>query len=136
MTQVRTTIAVVDDHNIFRSMVVSALTGNLPSKILSFDDPVRVLGTLKSGEGADIILSDINMPQMNGMELLKRIKKEYPGKVCIMMSAEPGYEDFAKQSGADAFLAKPFKLADLLTVVEKFIGRLENRPPAFAAQPI
>lgn len=58
-----------------------------------------------------IILSDINMPGMSGLDLLKRIKKDYekPPMVVMMVSAYGDEENFntAKQYGADDFLTKP-----------------------------
>jgi two-component system chemotaxis response regulator CheY len=60
---------------------------------------------------AVLILSDINMPGMSGLELLKRIKKEYekPPPVVMMITAYGDEENYttAKQYGADDFLTKP-----------------------------
>jgi CheY-like chemotaxis protein len=60
---------------------------------------------------AVLILSDINMPGMSGLDLLKRIKKEYekPPPVVMMITAYGDEENFntAKQYGADDFLTKP-----------------------------
>ena len=66
---------------------------------------------------AVLILSDINMPGMSGLELLKRIKKEYekPPPVVMMITAYGDEENFntAKQFGADDFLTKPVDFTSL-----------------------
>jgi two-component system, response regulator, stage 0 sporulation protein F len=63
-----------------------------------------------------IILSDINMPGMNGIELLQRIRTAYPGLEVWMVSAyiqTNGYEAQAAAHGATAFIAKPIDFTHL-----------------------
>jgi len=62
-----------------------------------------------------LILSDINMPGMNGLELLKKIKKDYPGLVVYMITAygdEYNYRE-AIAHGCDDYLTKPLNFDDL-----------------------
>jgi len=62
-----------------------------------------------------LILSDINMPGMNGLELLKKIKKDYPGLVVYMITAygdEYNYRE-ALAHGCDDYLTKPLNFDDL-----------------------
>ena len=62
-----------------------------------------------------LILSDINMPGMNGLELLKTIKKNYPGLVVYMITAygdEYNYRE-AIEHGCDDYLTKPLNFEDL-----------------------
>ena len=62
-----------------------------------------------------LILSDINMPGMNGLELLKEIKKEYPGLMVYMITAygdERNYHE-AVANGCDDYLTKPLNFDDL-----------------------
>ena len=69
---------------------------------------------------AVLILSDINMPGMSGLELLKKIKEEYhkPPPVVMMITAYGDAENYntAKQLGADDFLTKP---VDFIALKEK-----------------
>lgn len=74
---------------------------------------------------AVLILSDINMPGMSGLELLKTIKKDYvaPPPVVMMVTAYGDEENFntAKELGADDFLTKP---VDFKLLKEKLIQKL------------
>ncbi len=74
----------------------------------------------------DIVISDLKMPEMGGLELLKRIKKEYPGVGVIIMTA---YGDTytvkdALLLGADEYITKPFKSYEISLVVERAYWRI------------
>lgn len=77
------------------------------------------------GHEAVLILSDINMPGMSGLELLKIIKKDYvaPPPVVMMITAYGDQENYdtAKRLGADDFLTKP---VDFKTLKEKLIEQI------------
>ena len=66
-------------------------------------------------EKPDIVLLDITMPGMSGLECLERIKEKFPKTVVIMMSAqtEVSLISRAKQLGAFDYITKPFSLEDL-----------------------
>jgi CheY-like chemotaxis protein len=75
------------------------------------------LDSLKRQEAAQVmlILSDINMPGMSGLELLKRIKSYYTHLKVFLLTAydDAGKYDMAMQYGADAYLTKPIDFAAL-----------------------
>lgn len=79
-----------------------------------------------SGEKFDLIILDILMPRMNGLEVLKEIKTKTPYKdtPIIMLTSEKGEveRETAGKLGARAFLPKPFQPAELIEAVEKIIG--------------
>ncbi len=52
---------------------------------------------------------------------VRAVKEKYPAKKCLLMSANPDDEQIARDSGADAFLAKPVSVNDLFRVVEAFV---------------
>ena len=89
--------------------------------VVSFGNSYSAWLYLENGENADIVVSDADMPEMDGFELITRIKKKFPGKICILMSGNPANEKTAIDIGADAFLAKPFTLNDLFNIVQTFV---------------
>lgn len=71
----------------------------------------------------DLILLDIKMPQMNGIDALRKIKRSYPDVIVIMLTAyasEANIRD-AKMSGAYGFIKKPFEVLELRTYVGKVL---------------
>ena len=82
----------------------------------AFDGPsaLRLLESLEN-RTAYLILSDINMPEMTGIELLKEIKSKYPLLKVIMITAYGDEQNFnlAKKHGADDYFTKPLEF-DLL----------------------
>ena len=69
----------------------------------------------------DIVITDINMPKMNGIELIKRIKKQNPSQNIIIISAHNDSEYLlqAIEVGIDSFIIKPLKMEQLLQVLTK-----------------
>ncbi|AJE01977.1 response regulator [Geobacter pickeringii] len=94
-------------------------------------DGVEALEAL-SGEPFDLILLDIRMPRMDGIEVLERIRREHPDLVVVMMTAH-GSEDIAVEAmkkGAADYISKPFSSDDMKKRVERAIHynrtRIEN----------
>ena len=76
------------------------------------------LNTLKDLEGDTIVLSDINMPEMNGIELLKEISKKFPNIKVLLVSAyeQERYFDEMQKWGAEGYISKP---VDFLALKDK-----------------
>jgi len=94
-------------------------------RVLSAEDGQDALLVLDK-EPVNIIISDLKMPRMNGFDLLKVVKKDYPGIAMIMMTA---YGDTytvkdALLLGADEYITKPFKSFEISLVVERAYWRL------------
>ncbi len=112
----------VDDDKLTRDLMVNALMYCVNRDVLSFENGFSALAYLDADEDSlDIIVSDIDMPEMSGLALLESIKKKWPSKICVIMSENPANEKSASDLGADAFLAKPFKVTDLFNIVQKYI---------------
>ncbi|MBW1894448.1 MAG: response regulator [Deltaproteobacteria bacterium] len=114
-------IVVVDDDSSLRDLIATALMYCVNRNVLSFENGLEAWNYISSSDGIDIVVSDVNMPEMDGIELLSRIKDSYPDKICILMSGDVSNEKSAKKMGADAFLAKPFKISDLFDIVQTYI---------------
>lgn len=88
---------------------------------MSFESAYSAWLYLEDAQHVDIILSDANMPEMDGFDLISKVKDKYPNKICILMSGNPANEKPAIEHGADAFLAKPFSVNDLFNIVQTFV---------------
>ncbi len=113
-------IAVVDDSSLSRDFVKTALESLPWAEVVTYEDGQMAWEALRNSDSADIVLTDIKMPRMNGLELLKRVKAKEPQKPCVLMSATPEYVNIATMLQADGFLLKPFELTELFTLVESF----------------
>jgi len=80
--------------------------------------------SMAAKEKPDVILLDIRMPDMDGIDTLKEIKKQAPMSKVIMVSVASEREKEAQEAGADAFIAKPFPIAYLEEAVIKKVKEL------------
>jgi two-component system chemotaxis response regulator CheY len=109
-----------------RALLVSALDGlAAPSKITEVESGFEALRVLPR-ESFDLILTDINMPDINGLELVSFVKHNdaYREIPLIIVSTEGSERDRDKGMGlgADAYLVKPFDPEDLRRVAEDLLA--------------
>ena len=116
-------IAVIDDDLLVRDFIVTVLMYCVNRDVLSFDNGLAAWRYIEGNESPDMIISEIDVSGLNGFELMAKFKKKSPGKKCLLMSDNPAYEQSARDSGADAFLAKPVSVNDLFDVVQTFVVR-------------
>lgn len=139
-------VIIVDDLETTRESVV---------KLLQFEPNVTLVAEARTGVEAietvrnlrpDIVLMDINMPDMDGITASQRITGEFPDTQVIMMSvqSETDYIRRAMVAGARDFLTKPFSLDELLTAIHNAYQRklempasamVPKRPPIDGAVP-
>ena len=116
-------ILLVDDAQFMREMIKKILTDNGYTEVYQAVDGAD--GVAKFGELApDLVLMDITMPNMDGLEALKTIRANNPGATVVMCSAM-GQEAMvmdAIKSGAKDFIVKPFKPDRVLKTVTSILG--------------
>jgi len=113
---------IVDDDRLVRDFTVHTLEFGINRKVTTFDSGFQAWRHLqRHPQQADIIIADANIPDINGLELLERVKHAFPGTRFIVTSSNPDNEQAACRLGADAFLAKPFDVKDLLTIIQKLM---------------
>ncbi len=119
---------VIDDDRSIRWVLEKALMQE-GMEVTGFSSGASVLERL-SEHRPDAILSDIRMPEVNGLDLLKSISRDHPGLPVIIMTA---YSDLdsavaAYQGGAFEYLPKPFDVDDAVDLVRRAVGH--QRGPA------
>jgi CheY-like chemotaxis protein len=114
-------IAVVDGDLLVRDFVSTVLMYCVNRDVLSFDNGMAAWRYIEGADSPDIIISEVDVSGLNGFELLAKFKAKHPAKKCLLMSANPDDEQIARDSGADAFLAKPVSVNDLFRIVEAFV---------------
>ena len=103
-------IAIIDDENDILDVLQKFLSRFNDLNIDTFNNPIDGLAKVQNGN-YDLLLLDIMMPQMDGIELLKKLKEINPNIVVIMMTAYTTLERTieAHKYGAKNYLTKPFK---------------------------
>ena len=117
------TILIVDDSASVRQVVGIALRG-AGYDVLEGRDGVDALAQLK-GQKVHLIISDVNMPNMDGITFLKSVKQmpAYRFTPVIMLTTESqeAKKREGQAAGAKAWVVKPFQPAQLLGAVEKLV---------------
>lgn len=116
-------VAVVDDVTSMGQLMKEVLeTEGLEVKIYSSAE--QALNDFKNNT-PNVLITDLRMPGMDGMALLKRVQQEYPGIVTIMMTAYGSIETAieAMKNGAYHYLVKPFKNDELLLATQRGLER-------------
>jgi two-component system chemotaxis response regulator CheY len=117
---------IVDDFSTMRRIVRGLLKEMGYNKADEAEDGQVALNMLKSGH-YDFVVSDINMPNMNGFDLLRNIRAEESLKnlPVLMVTAEAKKEDIvlAAQNGASGYIVKPFTKATLEEKLSKIIQK-------------
>jgi response regulator RpfG family c-di-GMP phosphodiesterase len=115
-------ILVVDDDIATRSLVVDAISQSGNYAVIEACDGVKGLEELEK-KRFDLVICDVMMPGMNGMELLDRIREINPTTHVILITAYPTIDltVSAMKTGAVDFLAKPFDIDDLLYKVDVYL---------------
>lgn len=117
-------ILAVDDSASMRQMVAFTLKG-AGYNVIEAVDGKDALEKAKTG-GADVILTDVNMPNMDGIELVRQLRQlpKYKFTPMLLLTTESSAEKKAqgKAAGATGWLVKPFNPEQLLATIAKVLG--------------
>src|SRR6185312_15198904 len=117
------------------------------TKLLSFESDIDVVGAAASGREAlematklnpDVVLMDINMPDMDGIAATEQLSATVPSAAVVMMSVQ-GEADYLRRSmlaGAREFLVKPFSSDELSASIRQVHSRERDKASRMASVPV
>lgn len=118
-------ILITEDSSVMRSLLVSAIESMEGYRIVEATSGFDALRLLPR-EQVDLIITDINMPDINGLELISYVRNNpnYRSIPLFIISTEGGEKDLEKglAIGADEYLVKPFAPERLLELIRKYLG--------------
>lgn len=116
-------ILVVDDSATMRQLIKMVLLKHLPCQITEAQDGLDALGKLKDGV-FDLIVTDVNMPRMDGLGLVRSVREVLKLTVPIIIVTTKGAEadrDMGLKLGANAYLTKPINGLQVIKTVNELI---------------
>lgn len=125
-------ILVADDDRVVRRIVVAKLYG-LGFEVVDVEDGREALDTLEEGEIPDLLITDANMPRMNGLQLVREIRdkldKDLALMPIIMLTARQSEHDIilGLKTGVDDYIIKPFSPDELAARVHTVLWRSQLR---------
>ena len=116
-------ILICDDAAFMRMMIKDILTKNGYNVVGEAENGLKAVERFNETK-PDLVLMDITMPEMDGIQALKKIKEMDPSALIIMCSAmgQQAMVIEAIQSGAKDFIVKPFQAERVLEAVKKVVG--------------
>ena len=123
-TRVRKVLIVDDEETLTWSMARSLSKDRDKYEVMVANDGREALGLLKKNK-IDLVITDIRMPDINGLDLLLRIKKEYPQTKAIIMTAY-GSSDIRREANRRGFLyylEKPFEISEIRKIIIDLLYR-------------
>ena len=119
-----TAILAVDDDPDILTALRRALTP-LGIPLILTEDPTEVLGILAE-QSISLLISDIDMPQMTGLELMARVRLEHPDVVRMLLTGRTSFDsaiNAINQGEVHRYLNKPFEPAELRKLVQEALAR-------------
>jgi two-component system chemotaxis response regulator CheY len=122
----RLRVLVVEDSAAMRSFVTAALEQGGPFDVSTVQSGFEALRLLPRAT-FDLIITDINMPDINGLELVRFVRESEKHRLTpmVIISTDSRSSDRERglKLGADAYLVKPFEPGELLEVVERVVRK-------------
>ncbi|PNU18997.1 hybrid sensor histidine kinase/response regulator [Geothermobacter hydrogeniphilus] len=119
------TILIVDDEEVLRDLCARALDNYRTLQAADGREALETLGR----EPVDLVLTDVMMPGMNGLDLLQEIKQQNPNRAVVMMTGYGDKEVILRslKLNADDFISKPINLLQLRTTIGKVLEKISLR---------
>lgn len=121
---VKKKIMLVDDKSTIAKVIAVYLGKEF--EVIYFENPIAAIDWINEGNTSDLIITDINMPQMRGDEFLRYLKKDNSLKdiPVIILSGEDSSSDRIRllEEGADDYIVKPFNPMELQVRVKKLLN--------------
>lgn len=113
----RTTILIVDESTSVRASLGKVLRAAGYEVLMACNgrDALELLGR----QEVDVVMLDLDMPEMDGWEALERIAEEHPELPVLVVTGQPGERDWARSHGAAGLLEKPLDMPHMLEVLEE-----------------
>ncbi|KQT86115.1 response regulator [Aurantimonas sp. Leaf443] len=116
------TILTVDDSRTMRELLRTALV-EPGFNVLQAEDGVHGLEVLRANPLPDVIITDINMPRMDGLEFIETCRKDAALRVLpiivLTTESDPAKKDRARKAGATGWIVKPFDPARLIAAINR-----------------
>lgn len=124
------TVILVDDSKTILAtaeMALEELQGSGSVTLKTYQNPAELLDLLTGGsEDFDLLISDINMPQMNGLDLAQTLKADdrFKNKPILILTTEssPAMKERGKEIGVTGWMVKPFSDEKLIKAVKMVLG--------------
>lgn len=115
-------ILIVDDEDYVRDLIRDTLKTRGYETGFAENGPAALEALER--ESYDLVISDVVMPDMEGFELLKRMKKAHPRLKVVILTGYSRHHDISEflLHGADEYLTKPFQVHELLSTVARVLG--------------
>jgi two-component system chemotaxis response regulator CheY len=123
-------ILVVDDSSTMRRIIVNTLSRLGYKDVVQAADGQEAWDALQANEDIGVVITDWNMPNMNGLELVKKIRAQdkYKAMPIIMVTTEGGKKEviIALKAGVNNYIVKPFTPQVLKEKLEGVLGKNEE----------
>ena len=117
-------ILVAEDNPRTRKALLAMMASLAPGKVqVTGANDGRQAVAMANENRPDLVLMDVHMPELDGLEAARRIREHHPGTKIILLSMAGHYREAALEAGADAFLAKSGAPELLLQTVQELVQK-------------
>ena len=123
---------IVDDESLILSLAEQILRRFSDADVRACADPCEALGRITAAPaGLELLVTDLNMPGMNGLELARRVRMVAPHAKVLLITGNPlalPDERTLRSQDVDFLLPKPFRIHELMAGVRRLCGAASLRP--------